>query len=151
MKHNYPLSLYFTYGEAIASQTAARLGIDNEPHDQRVLETIKITAMKMDGVRSVLGVPVVVTSWYRCPALNLAIGSKPSSQHTQGCAVDFVAQRYGSPRDVVRRLMDEHLLYDQLILEYPSSPSGGWVHVSFTATPRIQALIIDRSGTTAMA
>jgi len=151
MKPSYPLSLYFTYGEAVASQTAARMGIDNEPRDKRILDNILATASRMDNVRSLLGVPVIVTSWYRCPELNLAIGSKPTSQHSQGVAVDFVAPRYGTPREIVTRVRDEHVLYDQVILEYPDSPSGGWVHISFTATPRLQALVIDRAGTVAFA
>jgi hypothetical protein len=105
----------------------------------------------MDTVRTMLGVPVLVTSWYRCLELNERIGSKPSSQHVLGCAVDFVAPRYGSPRDVAARLRDEHMIYDQLILEFPDSPSGGWVHLSFTDSPRRQSLVMDRRGTVTMA
>jgi hypothetical protein len=53
---------------------------------------------------------------------------------------------------IVRRIMaDKTILFDQLILEYPNAPSGGWVHISFADSPRKQALLIDQSGTKSLA
>lgn len=143
--HN-SISTFFTYREAVYSESAERNGIDNTP-PQDVLKTIYKTASKMDAIRMLLGSPITVTSWYRCLDLNRAIGSKDTSQHLTGAAVDFVCPRYGSPRQIVRRLMDEQVQYDQLILEFESRPSGGWVHISFADAPRLQELVIDANGT----
>lgn len=150
LRPHHPISQFFTYREVIASETADRLGIDNTPPPP-ALETIVATAAKMDALRQLLGTPIIVTSWYRCLPLNRAIGSKDTSQHVLGCAVDFVSPRYGAPAQIVRRLMDEGIHYDQLILEFTSRPSGGWVHVSFTDAPRLQALMIDTDGVRALA
>ena len=90
-----------------------------------------------------------VSSWYRCGPLNRAIGSKPSSDHVSGWAIDFVAPGYGSTRQVFAYLkpLMRDLLIDQLILEFPDSPTGGWVHISLRPGPRFQALLIDHTGT----
>jgi len=143
-----PLSQYFTWREATFSQTAARLGLDNTP-PLEVQANIRDAAQCLDRVRRLLAVPVIVSSWYRCPPLNRAIGSKPTSDHVHGWAVDFSAPGYGPPEFVfgyLRPLMRD-LRVDQLILEFPKSPGGGWVHVSFRPGPRYQALMIDHSGT----
>ena len=100
------LSAHFTLEEATVSQTAARMGIDNTPDDAMIVEIIK-TARFMEGVRSVLGKPITVTSWYRCPALervvaNIAPGRPLSGHHPLGAAVDFICPGYGTPFEVAR-------------------------------------------------
>jgi hypothetical protein len=95
------ISRFFTWGEAIHSATAARRGIDNTP-DEATMARIIMTARHLDDVRLALSAPVLVNSWYRSPALNKAIGSKPSSQHILGEAVDF--------RAPVRRISEADLL-----------------------------------------
>ena len=144
------ISTYFVLGEAIVSQTADRLGFDNYPDDV-TLARIVLTARKMDSIRRFLGAPIVVTSWYRCPALNAAIGSKPTSQHIRGEAVDFRCPQFGRPAQVFKAIREGGLIVDQIILEFSTAPSGGWVHVSFSENPRQQALMIDEHGTRAVA
>lgn len=132
----------FTLAEMTASQTAARQGIDNTPPESIIPALIK-TAQGLERVRKIIGSPITVTSGYRSPELNLFIGSKNTSQHVKGQAADVVvkgltalhvAQKINKAWPVIK--------FDQLILEYPNSPSGGWVHVSFTDAPRGQALTI---------
>jgi zinc D-Ala-D-Ala carboxypeptidase len=143
-----PLSQYFTWREATFSQTAARLGIDNTPPPE-VQANIRLAATQLDRVRRLLAVPLLVSSWYRCLPLNRAIGSKPTSDHVNGWAVDFSAPAYGLPASVFSYLkpLIRDIGIDQLILEYPQSASGGWVHVSFRPNARFQALMIDHTGT----
>lgn len=138
------ISAHFTLAEFTVSQTASRLGIDNAPTPE-ALENLKYVAQGLEGVRILLGVPIVISSGYRCLALNRAIGSKDSSQHTLGQAVDFEAPGYGPPRIVMDRIIDSGMDFDQCILEYPPD---GWVHMSFVRFgSRHQALLIDRGGT----
>jgi hypothetical protein len=140
------LTEHFTLEEFTASQTAARLGINNTP-DPEALANLHNTAAGMELVRTFLGgVPVKISSGYRCLALNAAVGSRTTSQHVTGCACDFTAPEYGTPEHIVRDLMASDVPYDQLIFEF-----GTWVHISFSPQNRRQALTIDHDGTRAFA
>ncbi len=140
---NSRISTYFTQDELTASDYAARYGMNNEP-DQRALESLRYTALHLDRVRSLLGAPVLVSSGYRSPRVNEAVGGSKRSQHILGQAVDFIAPAFGSPRAVALCVAESHIPFDQLILEY-----GRWVHISFTQhNPRGDVLTITTQGTT---
>jgi len=119
------LTDHFSVEEFTASDTAARLGIDNSlPAD---LTAIAIeTAQMMERIRSFLGVPILVTSGYRCPELNAAIGSTSTSDHIKAMACDFKVPNYGTPIDVCRALLPEldNFGVGQIIYE------NTWIHVS---------------------
>ncbi|MCX8578903.1 hypothetical protein J3U35_05560, partial [Gilliamella sp. B2717] len=53
------------------------------------MPNIQLTAIKLELVRKALEHPIIITSGYRCPALNARVGGVASSTHTQGLAVDF--------------------------------------------------------------
>lgn len=136
------LSPHFTLAEFTVSDTAARKGIDNTPPDS-AMPALRRTAQGLEAVRVRLGMaPITVTSGYRSLALNRAIGSKDTSQHTKGEAADFICPRFGSPSEVAWSLRDSGIEFDQLILEF-----GRWVHISFTDKPRHMVLEIDAKGT----
>ena len=82
---------YFNLSELSASATAERLAIDNTPPRaaQRML-TILVEQL-LDPIRRRYGAPIIVTSGYRCPALNTAVGGVANSHHIVGCAADIVA------------------------------------------------------------
>ena len=68
------ISDHITYAEAIHSQTAKRKGIDNTPNPAQV-ENMKIVAEKVfEPLRSWVGGPIKVNSFFRSPELNTAIG-----------------------------------------------------------------------------
>lgn len=125
------LSEHFSLEEATNSQTASRLGIDNAHPDQWIVTNAARTAVRMEKVRSLLGQPISVSSWVRCQALNRALGSKDSSQHLKGEAVDFICPAFGSPPQICQKLIEEKVLvnFDQLILEHT------WVHISWNSLP----------------
>ena len=81
---------HFTIQELSASATAERLAIDNTPPRaaQRML-TILVEQL-LDPIRRRYGAPIIVTSGYRCPALNTAVGGVANSHHIVGCAADIV-------------------------------------------------------------
>lgn len=118
---------HFTLGEIIGSRTADRFGINNSlpPY---IWHQAQHCAKKMERVRIILNDrPIIVTSWYRCTALNNAVDGKPSSRHLHGRAVDFVCPAYGSVDQVFTALRHSNLVYDKLIDEF-----GRWVHIQFT-------------------
>jgi hypothetical protein len=150
------LSPHFSLAEATRSGTALRLGIANVPSLQ-VVEHMRIAAVGMEQVRSLLDVPVHVNSWFRCEALERILCEKDyrawcarhsksvtadtwaeyfaRKQHPQGLAIDFTAASYGSPAEVAKRIAGSALRFDQLIEE------GTWVHIGFGAAMRQQVLV----------
>ena len=139
------LSAHFTLEEAILSQTASRLGIDNDP-PLEVVQAMKQAALGMELVRMELNsLPIHINSWYRCPELNKAVGSKPNSAHLTGFAIDFTCPGYGDPRAIVKALLASNINFQQVIYEF-----GSWVHIAFNGQQR-QALVIDQQGTRAFA
>lgn len=134
----------FSLKELTQSEYAERHGLDNEP-DAKVIENLKRVAALLEQVRTVCDVPIVVTSGYRSPAVNAGIGGQKTSQHVQGCAADIKGVRL-SVDDMMKKIIASDIQYDQLIKEFNS-----WVHISVPTVPgskpRMQKLIIDRSGT----
>jgi zinc D-Ala-D-Ala carboxypeptidase len=137
------LSEHFTLEEFIASDTARARGISNHPSPE-MLERLKRTAAQMEKIRTILGnKPIQVTSGYRGPELNAAVGGVSNSHHAQAHAVDFHCPAFGSPYDVCKAIeaKQKEVKYDQLIHEQRS-----WVHVSFAPNPRGQALTLTAAG-----
>lgn len=142
------LSTHFTLEELTDSQTAARQGIDNTP-DTETIERLKLTCYGMEEVRKELeDKPILISSGYRSPALNKAIGGALNSQHVLGQAVDFTCPSFGTPAQIVSAIKQSDIPYDQVILEYfDPVKKTGWVHISFSPRNRRSALVIDKSGT----
>ena len=134
----------FSMDELTHSDTAARHGIDNTPNDNEKENLYKL-AMEMEDVRELLNnKPIFVSSGYRSLALNELLGSKKTSSHIKGLAVDFTCRQFGTPNEIVFALINSDIPYDQVILEFDR-----WVHLSFCEdqeTPRRQALVINKEG-----
>lgn len=137
------LSDHFTLAELTVSQEAARRGIDNTPSPDTVAN-LKRTAELLEQVRGLLGKPLIVTSGYRSPEVNRAIGGATHSQHMVGQAADFVVPGFGTPIEVARAVAsaEPEIEFHQLIWEFNS-----WVHISWSDAPRRQVLTIDGRGT----
>lgn len=143
------LSDNFTLAEAMKSQTAIRNGIDNTPPDE-IIPRLKATAQNiLQPCRDHYGKSITPSSWYRCLDLNRAVGSKDSSQHRKGEAVDFEVP--GVSNHDLAHWINYNLDFDQLILEFhdPSDPSSGWVHCSYVSPEenRREVLTIQPGGT----
>jgi zinc D-Ala-D-Ala carboxypeptidase len=133
------LSEHFTLEELVFSQTAARKGIDNAP-SITIVSNLRILAAKLDEIRGILGVPLLISSGYRCGALNRAVGGTAASAHIAGLAADFTAPGFGSVLEVARAISASDIAYDQLIYEF-----GAWVHLGLGPEPlRRQDLSIFR-------
>jgi hypothetical protein len=120
---------------------------ENVPNEAE-LENLKRLAKFLEDVKTALGgKPVMVNSAFRSKQVNDAVGSKDSSQHRIGCAVDVRVPGL-TPDQVVRTIIEAGLPYDQIIREFDR-----WTHISIpneaARAPRKQALIIDRTGTRA--
>ena len=126
------LSPAFTLAELTHSQTALRLGIDNDPSVEVIHALQRLCLELLQPIRDHFG-PVQVASGYRCPELNKHIGGSSRSQHCQGEAADIVIATV-KPIDICRFVVEAGLPFDQLIEE------GTWTHISSADTPRGQVL-----------
>ncbi|MDE3021927.1 MAG: peptidase M15A [Pseudomonadota bacterium] len=142
------LSPHFALSELVASQKAAQLGIDNTPPPELLPRLVRVAEM-LERIRSTLNVPITVTSGYRCNALNTAVGSRNTSDHPQGHAVDFVAPGFGTPTEIAKILapLVDALGIGQILLEGVKGKQ--WVHVSTHAPENAinRVLTITDAGT----
>jgi hypothetical protein len=117
--------------EALRSNTAKRLGINNMP-DNDTLVTMQITAQHIfEPLRNKFNEPIYISSFYRSPELNKAIGGSTSSQHCKGEAIDIDdVYSKASNADFFNYIKDK-LEFDQLIWEFGDDENPAWVHVSY--------------------
>ena len=119
--------------------------LDNTPNEQELANLQRLAEFLEDVKEALGGKPIMVNSAFRSKQVNDAVGSKDSSQHRVGCAVDFRVPGL-TPDQVVRAIIASGLPYDQVIREFDR-----WTHLSVPntpeAAPRKQALIIDKAGT----
>ena len=131
---------YFTINELTKSSTARRLGIDNTPTQEIKDNLSKLIDNILDPLREAFQQPIIVSSGYRCKALNKAVGGAVSSQHCLGMAADIhtVANTKESNKKLFELIKSLKLPFDQLINEYNYT----WIHVSYSPRNRRQILNI---------
>tara|TARA_R100000988_G_C3963434_1_gene147486 strand:- start:266 stop:724 length:459 start_codon:yes stop_codon:yes gene_type:complete len=135
------LSKNFTLTELIKSQTAVRLGIDNNPSSQQIFHLQNLCENVLQKIRDRFEKPVIVSSGFRSIELCQAIGSSSKSQHAKGQAADI--EVLSVDNKVLAEWIKNNLIFDQLILEFykESDPQSGWIHVSYiNDKPRKEAL-----------
>ena len=124
------LSKNFSLSELTKSETAIRKDIDNTPSNEVLSNLTTLCNMVLQKVRDSHGV-VTITSGYRSPELNKAIGGSTTSDHCKGCAADFEVP--GLDNKQLALWIEDNLIFKQLILEFyeDGQPNSGWVHCSF--------------------
>ncbi|MBO5624813.1 MAG: hypothetical protein J5953_03360 [Prevotella sp.] len=142
MIQNQKLSPHFELREFIASLTAKEHGIDNTPPEEAVENLRALCQHTLEPLRNALGLPIIITSGYRCKALNhLLVNHSVKSQHMEGEAADFYVGWNGSDEEKPSRrellikafrqiITDDAIAFDQLII-YPS-----FIHVSYVRNGR---------------
>ena len=137
------LSKHFTLEEMEKSQTATRKGIKNKAGSGEIKNLGDLCYEVLEPVRAKFDKPVTITSGYRSPELSEAIGSKATSQHCLGEAVDM--EVIGVSNLQVALWIENNVDFDQLILEfYTGEANSGWIHVSYKdGSNRKQVLTYD--------
>jgi uncharacterized protein YcbK (DUF882 family) len=118
----------FTEKDLIKSETATRRGIDNSIAPEHRKNLSLILAL-LDEIESILGCQISVTSCYRSPKLNTAVGGSKTSSHSILLAVDFEVKGMSNLK-VCETLSNKLKDYDQIINEFPET--DGWVHVGIS-------------------
>jgi hypothetical protein len=82
--------------------------------------------------------PLRITSFYRSPELNKAIGGAAKSQHMLGEAIDIDHD----DNMALFHWLKANVIFDQIICEYPDATGEpAWVHVSYRDSPRHNVLV----------
>ncbi len=124
------LSKNFALSEITHSNTAKRLGIDNEPTEIHLQNMQHLIDDLLQPLRSSIG-PIRISSGYRNPSLNRAIGGSVSSQHCKGEALDIQFWEMGEMNNKVIYdwILKSGLDFDQMINEFDFA----WIHISLKA------------------
>ena len=127
------LSKNLSLSECTKSNTANRLGINNTPDDEWIVENLKGIAEEVfQPIRNAFKCPIYVSSGYRSEELNRAIGGSVRSQHVQGRALDLDADVFGGcTNGEIFQYILNNLTFDQLIWEFGDQDNPDWVHVSY--------------------
>ena len=122
---------HFTIQELSASATAERLAIDNTPPRaaQRML-TILVEQL-LDPIRRRYGAPIIVTSGYRCPALNTAVGGVANSHHIVGCAADITTGSIENNTMLFALIIDMQTTHAIRFTQLIAEKDYRWLHISY--------------------
>ena len=127
------ISKHITYKEAIRSNTALRLNINNIPNDYEISNMVGIASNVFEPLREYVGGPIKINSMFRSEALNRAIGGSSRSQHCQGRAIDLDDTFGHKTNAEMFNYIKDNLNFDQLIWEFGDDTNPNWVHVSFVS------------------
>ena len=130
---------YFKLSEFINSATAKRQQIDNTPSFE-IVDNLNRLADYLDTIREKYGKPISISSGFRCPLLNQAVGGVVNSQHLKGLAADLVCADMEKLLSIIRETKG----FDQLITEHKKGSKSYWIHVSVPPVlgkPRNQVII----------
>jgi len=133
------ISPHIAYIEVVRSQTAIRKGIDNTPNEEQLRNIRKLAEKIFEPLREIVSkergrnTPLGISSFFRAPAHNKAIGGSETSQHCKGQAVDLDIDGYYNDLDNADLfyIIEENLEFDQLIWEFGTAMNPDWVHVSY--------------------
>ncbi len=122
---------YFSIEELVKSATAERLAIDNTPPRaaQRML-TILVEQL-LDPIRRRYGAPIIVTSGYRCPALNTAVGGVANSHHIVGCAADITTGSIENNTMLFALIIDMQTTHAIRFTQLIAEKDYRWLHISY--------------------
>lgn len=127
MYRRHRLGRYFSLGEFTVTST----GLVNVPAPQAIANLRALVSNVLDPLREDIGAPIRITSGYRSPEVNAAIGGSDTSDHMYGRSADFKADGWTASQ-LADRIEALGLPFDQLITY--SAARGGHLHVSYRAS-----------------
>ena len=129
------LSDNFDLSEFIRSDYAKRNGINNVPNEEQTENLQELCIHILEPLRKHFQIPILISSGFRCDALNAAIGGAKNSQHTMGQAVDIDHDLSANvvTNKMIFDFIIKYLQFDQAIFEFGTKENPDWVHVSYVA------------------
>ena len=134
------LSKNFTLSEITKSNTAKRLGIENAPNQEHLNNMQILIRDLIQPMRDALG-PIRISSGYRSPVLNRAIGGSTKSQHCKGQALDIQFWDKGEMcnKKVYDWVLKEGIEFDQMINEFDFA----WIHISLRPDNKNRRMVLE--------
>lgn len=134
------LSKNFALSEITHSNTAKRLGIENEPTEEHLQNMQHLVDNLLQPLRDAVG-PIRISSGYRNPTLNRAIGGSSSSQHCKGQALDvqFWSKGKMDNKVIYDWILQSKLEFDQMINEFDFS----WIHISLRPDGKNRKMVLE--------
>ena len=129
---------YFSLSEFSHSDTAVSLGIDNTPTPAQERRLTLLVDRVLDPLREAWGLPIRVTSGYRCPELNEEVGGVEDSYHMDGCAADITAlgnseeHRRHRNIELMSLIRTLHLTGKIALTECYAGPDYKYIHVAYS-------------------
>ena len=125
---DYQLSPNFTIGMLVRTDHRDWMERNKTEGMNYVDNMARVCTEVLEPINKLLG-PIFVTSCFRCPGLNKAIGGASTSQHRYAEAADIVfINRPGDDflKTSFNTIASSDIIYSQLIYEF------GWIHVGIT-------------------
>ncbi len=127
------ISKHISDKESVYSRTALRLDIENKPTSEHNKNMVVLAEEVFEPLRSYVGGPIKINSFYRSPELNRAIGGSSKSQHCKGQAID-IDDTFGRMTNAeMYEFIKENLDFDQMIWEFGDDKNPNWVHISYVS------------------
>lgn len=125
----------FTLQELIHSNTADKHRISNIPDAEHIRNLQYGVDMVLQPLRNIYQKPIIITSGYRCAALNKLVGGVANSYHLQGNAADIRVHSQEEAEEIFRILK---MIPSVDIALFEHSTSSCWLHVQWDMqrTPR---------------
>jgi hypothetical protein len=128
---------WFTIKELCVSASYPKF-IEIPEEGTSIYKNLTYTIERLDNIREKWGSPIIVTSGYRPPALNNAVGGSKTSAHVVGLAADIHPQK-GDIVQLAALIASIPMDFDQLILERCSVKNNEivgcqWLHIGFSRT-----------------
>ena len=122
---------YFKMTEFSHSATAVSLGIDNTIPEECKANIETLVHCVLDPVREHWGLPIRVTSGYRCPELNEEVNGVEDSYHMDGCAADISATDPERNVELMSLIRAMHLVGRIALTECYLGPKARYIHVAY--------------------
>ena len=117
------LSRHFTLEELTRTDNRDFIEKNHEEAMQYYDNLAKLCETVLEPVRELLGIPITITSGFRCEMLNSSIGGSPTSQHRFGEAADTVYSGHDL-KAIYNEIAWSNIPYSQVIFEF-----GQWIHI----------------------
>ena len=141
---DYPkdISNNISFKEATKSYQAIKHGIDNVPNEEQLANMISVAEKIFQPVREHFSVAIGVSSFFRHPEVNKAVGGAKASQHMKGQAIDLDADTYdktvtvdGEEVLLTNKMIFDYIVanleFDTILWEFGTDKNPNWVHVSY--------------------
>lgn len=119
------LTKHFTLEEFTRSKTAEKLGIKNCPNKSAIMN-LEYTAKQLEKIRDYIKKPIIITSGFRSPKLNKAVGGVKNSYHLKGRAADIQSENTTKLYTICKTLNTIGIIKYKELIQYET-----FIHIAF--------------------